>query len=68
MKLEGLGLEKEVIESLPAGGAWIEIMCAVIHILSSVSSLPAGGAWIEISGRMDLIEFIEVAPRRGSVD
>ena len=34
--------------SLPARGAWIEILYAVENILKVYESLPARGAWIEM--------------------
>ena len=42
-----------MIESLPAWGAWIEILPNVPDFMSAGTSLPAWGAWIEIE-RMKL--------------
>ena len=53
--------------SLPAWGAWIEILSD--GILSVIfSSLPAWGAWIEIIMLKANIALLMVAPRMGSVD
>ena len=57
----------ELIESLPAGGAWIEIKLGN-QMGAALSSLPAGGAWIEIIEGVDYTLEGNVAPRRGSVD
>ena len=35
-------------ESLPSGGAWIEMPCTFTSSFLRPSSLPSGGAWIEM--------------------
>ena len=54
-------------ESLPARGAWIEIVKPVFT-RTAFQSLPARGAWIEIAPLQYLSELKHVAPRKGSVD
>ena len=53
--------------SLPAWGAWIEILTATKDAVKD-SSLPAWGAWIEISIKTEKCDLCAVAPRMGSVD
>ena len=53
--------------SLPARGAWIEIIPgAGGHAYKA--SLPARGAWIEIDKPLVCKSALMVAPRTGSVD
>ncbi len=54
--------------SLPARGAWIEIVYVRACWLSEIPSLPARGAWIEIPIYVFIIFLPIVAPREGSVD
>ena len=56
-----------IMKSLPARGAWIEIMM-VIFFGSFFESLPARGAWIEIQPWYSSVIKSQVAPRKGSVD
>ena len=58
---------KPARQSLPAGGAWIE-MAGVPETVGVGPSLPAGGAWIEIDDYIKKTHNKQVAPRRGSVD
>ena len=53
--------------SLPARGAWIEIL-KLIFTLMKKTSLPARGAWIEILKLIFTLMKKTVAPREGSVD
>ena len=53
--------------SLPAWGAWIEILRSDMSRATG-RSLPAWGAWIEIRRYMNIIGEEYVAPRMGSVD
>ena len=48
MKLKGMGISDEQIESLPARGAWIEMDFVPLYDEDNGASLPARGAWIEI--------------------
>ena len=57
----------QVILSLPAWGAWIE-MVNIGTIFMPAMSLPAWGAWIEILCLCGLRLIPSVAPRVGSVD
>ena len=42
-------IEREIVESLPAWGAWIEIKRIASVVDAKYKSLPAWGAWIEIA-------------------
>ena len=53
--------------SLPARGAWIEIIIYPIRVYVN-RSLPARGAWIEIGNQPKTGLNLYVAPRTGSVD
>ena len=53
--------------SLPAWGAWIEIV-PPLYISGAVPSLPAWGAWIEMARALFRRFSPSVAPRMGSVD
>ena len=55
------------LRSLPARGAWIEIMKEKV-IDQTAASLPARGAWIEIQIFEQQDDAFKVAPRTGSVD
>ena len=55
------------VGSLPARGAWIEIVSAP-HKIRIATSLPARGAWIEIETIVKDVRTLLVAPRKGSVD
>jgi len=55
------------IKSLPAWGAWIEMVYLIMQLII-VESLPAWGAWIEIVGSLVYYSDTTVAPRVGSVD
>ena len=54
--------------SLPARGAWIEMLSAVDTGGGASLSLPARGAWIEIDQYEDAPTSTFVAPRTGGVD
>ena len=54
-------------KSLPAWGAWIEIIGDSVRV-AYFTSLPAWGAWIEISTSLYLLNTGLVAPRMGGVD
>ncbi len=53
--------------SLPAWGAWIEIL-SIPEKLPEKKSLPAWGAWIEIKMTEEEQAMNAVAPRMGGVD
>ena len=53
--------------SLPARGAWIEIIALAAENTETLS-LPARGAWIEMKSERDSQKGEAVAPRTGSVD
>ena len=55
------------ILSLPAWGVWIEIKLNQ-EDSGKMMSLPAWGVWIEIKQREKTFEYLDVAPRMGSVD
>ena len=52
--------------SLPARGAWIEIIAAIICPIFAKKSLPARGAWIEIDISDKLRRKIKSLPARGA--
>ena len=54
--------------SLPVQGAWIEINSNYRQDLSVAPSLPVQGAWIEIIAKYAMPQYVDVAPRAGSVD
>ena len=55
--------------SLPARGAWIEIIILQSVQIDDTPSLPARGAWIEIRAFSCSVQQTDnVAPRTGSVD
>ena len=54
--------------SLPARGAWIEIIARSKITSIDCVSLPARGAWIEIYKIAQFAAEMGVAPRKGSVD
>ena len=54
--------------SLPARGAWIEIVGSPEDGNTYAASLPARGAWIEIFRDILASRGTFVAPREGSVD
>ena len=56
-----------MLRSLPARGAWVEIL-EESKYYGVVRSLPARGAWVEIRRLMMILpRMITVAPREGSV-
>ena len=55
-------------QSLPAWGAWIEMMSEFEQNRRQKESLPAWGAWIEIPVLSRPATPLAVAPRMGSVD
>ena len=56
------------VPSLPARGAWIEIVRERRTCSTNFRSLPARGAWIEILICVMSLRVCSVAPRKGSVD
>ena len=48
LKYKALDVVNLRVQSLPTGGAWIEIFCQGCNKNGCPSSLPTGGAWIEI--------------------
>ena len=56
------------ILSLPAWGAWIEILMIKRKGNTDGMSLPAWGAWIEIVTLDESAVSVAVAPRMGGVD
>ena len=54
-------------ESLPARGAWIEMIMSEVTG-EQATSLPARGAWIEMAPVSYTHPSVYVAPREGSVD
>ena len=67
MKLFRPQARLRAILSLPAWGAWIEIISREAAI-NALKSLPAWGAWIEIPAKAMKRAYAHVAPRMGSVD
>ena len=67
LKLNIKGADNELVASLPAWGAWIEIP-KVCPPGKNSKSLPAWGAWIEIFLNSLIFPSSVVAPRMGSVD
>ena len=60
-------LLQKIEKSLPARGAWIEIL--VVRLTRPLrESLPARGAWIEMTGYGTASISPSVAPRKGGVD
>ena len=69
MKFGGQSITVTAVESLPARGAWIEIVEIPPSSCVIVESLPARGAWIEIVLFVQFVKrHFKVAPRTGSVD
>ena len=50
-------------ESLPARGAWIEMVNEAVDIITEGVSLPARGAWIEMAAMLTVPIHTKVAPR-----
>ena len=63
----GLTGPANVMRSLPARGAWIEITL-IATLTRHAASLPARGAWIEMGTTGSAAKAAGVAPRTGSVD
>ena len=55
-----------MLQSLPAWGAWVEILSSG-NVGGTLMSLPAWGAWVEIDYEDYATTLTEVAPRMGSV-
>ena len=54
--------------SLPVRGAWIEISISATSSKFPPKSLPVRGAWIEMLKSAGMAQYLDVAPRAGSVD
>ena len=67
MKSLYCGQKREITESPPVWGAWIEIYDIWGQVRPRLSP-PVWGAWIEIMGSNDLDRLEQVAPRMGGVD
>ena len=65
MKYGPLLPPKDIVESHPARGAWIEIFLSFLRF-SANTSHPARGAWIEMTGRGACPLLGQSHPARGA--